>query len=160
MRIVDIRETAIPLKSDLRNSGFDFSDYFSQSQGGPRSAQSGRPDTESSGRFRDLFSQFVAMHSPPPRSAATAVVPSWQRCSGRSSRPSPTPPSSIRLLSPPTRTVRRVRSAAPSSPGLPGRRRITRARRSTCRMAHGSGIRRPTHLFPARRSTRPTFARR
>ncbi len=26
MRIVDIRETAIPLKSDLRNSGFDFSE--------------------------------------------------------------------------------------------------------------------------------------
>ena len=25
MRIVDIRETAIPLKSNLRNSGFDFS---------------------------------------------------------------------------------------------------------------------------------------
>src|SRR6266567_9504374 len=26
MRIVDIRETAIPLKSDLRNSSFDFSE--------------------------------------------------------------------------------------------------------------------------------------
>src|SRR3954463_6792685 len=26
MRIVDIRETAIPLKSELRNSGFDFSE--------------------------------------------------------------------------------------------------------------------------------------
>ena len=26
MRIVDIRETAIPLKSNLRNSGFDFSE--------------------------------------------------------------------------------------------------------------------------------------
>src|SRR6266550_143706 len=26
MRIVDIRETAIPLKSDLQNSGFDFSE--------------------------------------------------------------------------------------------------------------------------------------
>ena len=26
MRIVDIRETAIPLKSQLRNSGFDFSE--------------------------------------------------------------------------------------------------------------------------------------
>src|SRR5258708_36240721 len=26
MRIVDIRETAIPLKSDLKNSGFDFSE--------------------------------------------------------------------------------------------------------------------------------------
>src|SRR6478609_11859658 len=26
MRITDIRETAIPLKSDLRNSGFDFSE--------------------------------------------------------------------------------------------------------------------------------------
>src|ERR1700761_3149738 len=28
MRIVDIRETAIPLKSDLRNSGFDFSEMI------------------------------------------------------------------------------------------------------------------------------------
>src|SRR4051794_41574497 len=26
MRIIDIRETAIPLKSDLRNSGFDFTE--------------------------------------------------------------------------------------------------------------------------------------
>src|SRR5262245_32660975 len=26
MRIVDVRETAIPIKSDLRNSGFDFSE--------------------------------------------------------------------------------------------------------------------------------------
>ena len=28
MRIVDIRETAIPLKSNLRNSGFDFSEMI------------------------------------------------------------------------------------------------------------------------------------
>jgi len=49
---------APPQGNGMGFSGFDFSDYFSQSQGGPRSSQSGRPDTESSGRFRDLFSQF------------------------------------------------------------------------------------------------------
>src|SRR5260370_10580332 len=53
-------------------SGFDFSDYFAQSQGGPRSARSSRPDTESSGRFRDLFSQFFksgggGRQAPPPQ---------------------------------------------------------------------------------------------
>src|SRR5437868_7812747 len=45
-----------PQGNGMGFSGFDFSDYFSQGQGGARS--SGRPDTESSGRFRDLFSQF------------------------------------------------------------------------------------------------------
>jgi len=49
---------APPQGNGMGFSGFDFSDYFAQSQGGPRSSQSGRPDTESSGRFRDLFSQF------------------------------------------------------------------------------------------------------
>src|SRR6195256_353553 len=49
---------AQPQGNGMGFSGFDFSDYFSQSQGGPRSAQSARPDPESSGRFRDLFSQF------------------------------------------------------------------------------------------------------
>jgi molecular chaperone DnaJ len=47
-----------PQGNGMGFSGFDFSDYFSQSQGGPRSSQSARPDPESSGRFRDLFSQF------------------------------------------------------------------------------------------------------
>src|SRR5258706_10266105 len=39
-------------------SGFDFSDYFSESQGGGHSPRGGRASAESSGGFRDLFSQF------------------------------------------------------------------------------------------------------
>src|SRR6266567_3615445 len=55
-------------------SGFDFSDYFAQSQGGPRSARSSRsagPDT--GGGFRDLFSQFFG------RSAQADEAPTPER---------------------------------------------------------------------------------
>jgi molecular chaperone DnaJ len=48
---------APPQGNGMGFSGFDFSDYFSQAQGGPKS-RSSRPSTESSGGFRDLFSQF------------------------------------------------------------------------------------------------------
>src|SRR5262245_43099728 len=41
-------------------SGFDFSDYFSQAQGGARTGRGGRPQQETSGGFRDLFSQFFS----------------------------------------------------------------------------------------------------
>src|SRR5258707_13852543 len=55
-------------------SGFDFSDYFAQSQGGPRSARATRsagPDT--GGGFRDLFSQFFG------RSGQTEEAPTPER---------------------------------------------------------------------------------
>src|SRR6266568_2812500 len=39
-------------------SGFDFSDYFSQAQGGPRSTYSRPAGADTGGGFRDLFSQF------------------------------------------------------------------------------------------------------
>jgi len=49
---------APPQGNGMGFSGFDFSDYFSQSQGGGPKSRSSRPGTESSGGFRDLFSQF------------------------------------------------------------------------------------------------------
>jgi molecular chaperone DnaJ len=51
-------------------SGFDFSDYFAQSQAGQRS-RTGRANPESSGGFRDLFSQFFSKGGP-GEEAATA----------------------------------------------------------------------------------------
>jgi molecular chaperone DnaJ len=48
---------APPQGNGMGFSGFDFSDYFAQGQGGPKSSRTARP-AESSGGFRDLFSQF------------------------------------------------------------------------------------------------------
>ena len=48
---------APPQGNGMGFSGFDFSDYFAQSQGGQRSTRT-RAGSESSGGFRDLFSQF------------------------------------------------------------------------------------------------------
>src|SRR5947207_8792721 len=36
--------------------GFDFSDYFSQAQGGASRARAGRAETDAGGGFKDLFS--------------------------------------------------------------------------------------------------------
>src|SRR5580692_909523 len=63
---------AQPQGNGMGFSGFDFSDYFAQSQAG-RSSRSARPDAESSGKFRDLFSQFFrgnaeAEEAPTPQS--------------------------------------------------------------------------------------------
>src|SRR5262245_35955812 len=45
-------------------SGFDFSDFFSQSQAGPRSGRSGRASGPETGRgFRDLFSEFFGRNA-------------------------------------------------------------------------------------------------
>ena len=45
-------------------SGFDFSEYFAQSQGGPRSARSNRTaGADTGGGFRDLFSQFFGRNA-------------------------------------------------------------------------------------------------
>src|SRR5437588_7241750 len=53
---------AQPQGNGMGFSGFDFSDYFSQAQGGsrPSSARGGRASTESTGGFKDLFSQFFS----------------------------------------------------------------------------------------------------
>src|SRR5215471_11311563 len=48
---------AQPQGNGMGFGGFDFSDYFSQAQAGQKS-RSGRASAESSGGFRDLFSQF------------------------------------------------------------------------------------------------------
>lgn len=45
-------------------SGFDFNDYFTQTQGGPKSGRPGRSNAETSGGFRDLFSQFFSKGGP------------------------------------------------------------------------------------------------
>src|SRR2546427_6795729 len=45
-------------------SGFDFSEYFAQSQGGPRSARANRTaGADTGGGFRDLFSQFFGRNA-------------------------------------------------------------------------------------------------
>jgi molecular chaperone DnaJ len=55
-------------------SGFDFSDFFTQSQAGPKSGRPGRAaGPEESGRFRDLFSQFFG------RNAQTEEAPTPER---------------------------------------------------------------------------------
>src|SRR6266849_4768890 len=76
-------------------SGFDSSDYFAQSQGGPRSARASRsagPDT--GGGFRDLFSQFFgrsaqADEAPTPERGTDLEyalnIDFWQEIRGRKS---------------------------------------------------------------------------
>jgi len=60
--------------SGMGFSGFDFSDFYSQSQAGPKSSRSGRAaGPEAAGGFRDLFSQFFG------RSAQTEESPSPER---------------------------------------------------------------------------------
>ena len=50
--------TAPPEGAGMGFSGFDFSDYFAQAQGGPKSSRSSRSSGQDTGGFRDLFSQF------------------------------------------------------------------------------------------------------
>src|SRR5437867_3718460 len=72
-------------------SGFDFSDYFAQSQGGPHSARTGRARAETGGGFRDLFSQFFgkggqAEEAPTPERGAdleyALSIDFWQAIRG------------------------------------------------------------------------------
>jgi molecular chaperone DnaJ len=54
---------AQPQGNGMGFTGFDFSDYFSQAQAGQKSRAGGRPSAESTGGFRDLFSQFFGRNA-------------------------------------------------------------------------------------------------
>ena len=54
---------AQPQGNGMGFDGFDFSDYFAQSQAGRKSSRTAQPGSEASGGFRDLFSQFFGRNA-------------------------------------------------------------------------------------------------
>ena len=89
MRIVDIRETAVPLKSDLTNSSFDFTEMTTSIVAVVTDVvRGGRPVAgfafNSTGRYAcGAQMRFRASCAPiRPRcstSAATSIPPAWSR---------------------------------------------------------------------------------